>query len=132
MKKIVLDAWPLLSFFQNEATAGEVEGILKESQHNDDQLLICTINAGEIWYSVSRVHGEKEADRTLEEIRQLNIVFIPADWQLARSAAVFKSAGGLSYADCFAAALARERDGSLVTGDPEFRSLEGDLDIIWI
>jgi predicted nucleic acid-binding protein len=38
----------------------------------------------------------------------------------------------MSLADCFAAALAKQRKAELYTGDPEFRAVETDLKIIWI
>jgi hypothetical protein len=39
-----------------------------------------------------------------------------------------------SYADSFAAALARNKNASLLTGDPEFRHLEEDgfLKLTWL
>jgi len=33
----------------------------------------------------------------------------------------------MSYADCFAAALAKDRKAELVTGDKEFRQVEGEV-----
>lgn len=38
----------------------------------------------------------------------------------------------MSYADCFAAALARKRQAELVTGDPEFREVEDEIKVVWI
>jgi predicted nucleic acid-binding protein len=38
----------------------------------------------------------------------------------------------MSLADCFAAALARDRKASLYTGDPEFKAVEGEVKIVWI
>jgi predicted nucleic acid-binding protein len=35
-------------------------------------------------------------------------------------------------ADAFAAALAKERKGELVTGDPEFKPLEREIKIHWL
>jgi predicted nucleic acid-binding protein len=52
--------------------------------------------------------------------------------ELTRQAAAFKARGGLSYADCFAAALAKERKLELLTGDPEFKTLEKDIKISWL
>jgi ribonuclease VapC len=49
-----------------------------------------------------------------------------------RQAAVFKATKKLSYADCFAAALAKLRRAEFVTGDPEFKTLEGELKIAWL
>jgi predicted nucleic acid-binding protein len=38
----------------------------------------------------------------------------------------------MSYADCFAAALAKLRKAELVTGDEEFKQVEGEIKIRWI
>jgi len=38
-----------------------------------------------------------------------------------------KATKKLSYADCFAAALAKIRDAELVTGDRDFKAVENDL-----
>jgi predicted nucleic acid-binding protein len=40
--------------------------------------------------------------------------------------------GRLSLADCFAAALAFIEEAELVTGDPEFKQVEGEVKIEWI
>ena len=41
----------------------------------------------------------------------LGIELIEADWSLARMAGAFKARHRMSYADCFAAALAKDRYG---------------------
>jgi predicted nucleic acid-binding protein len=38
----------------------------------------------------------------------------------------------MSYADCFAAALAKDRKSDLVTGDKEFKQVEGEVSIRWL
>ncbi|MCX6375220.1 MAG: hypothetical protein NTU88_04140 [Armatimonadetes bacterium] len=43
-----------------------------------------------------------------------------------------KARYAISLADCFAAALAQDLDCPLVTGDPEFKKLEGMLKIEWL
>jgi predicted nucleic acid-binding protein len=59
------------------------------------------------------------------------IEIVNADWQLTYQAAVFKSKGGLSYADCFAAALGKLLQAEVVTGGPEFKKLRGEIKITW-
>jgi len=44
-----------------------------------------------------------------------------------RQAAVFKATKKMSYADCFAAALAKTRNAELLTGDSEFKVVEREL-----
>ena len=38
----------------------------------------------------------------------------------------------MGLADAFAAALAKEKKAELVTGDPEFKPLEGEIGLEWI
>lgn len=54
------------------------------------------------------------------------------DLELVRQAAIFKATKRLSYADCFAAALAKLHNAELVTGDPEFRAVETEIKIGWL
>jgi predicted nucleic acid-binding protein len=51
---------------------------------------------------------------------------------LADTAADFKARFKLSLADAFAAALAKENKAELVTGDTEFKPLEGEIKIHWM
>ena len=60
----------------------------------------------------------------------MQIELVPVDTrdlELVRQAAVFKATKKMSYADCFAAALAKTRNAELVTGDSEFKVVERDL-----
>jgi predicted nucleic acid-binding protein len=45
---------------------------------------------------------------------------------------VFKARGNISYADCFAAALAKGLGAEVLTGDKEFKVLEGEIGITWL
>ena len=62
----------------------------------------------------------------------MNIDIVDADWPLTRQAAAFKARGNIAYGDCFAAALAKNRKAELITGDPEFKALEGEIKISWL
>jgi predicted nucleic acid-binding protein len=54
------------------------------------------------------------------------------DLELVRQAAAFKATWKMSYADCFAAALAKIKNAELVTGDREFKQLARDVKIHWL
>ena len=60
------------------------------------------------------------------------IEIVETDWTLTRQAAVFKANGNIAYADCFAAALAKNNKAELITGDKEFRILVGEIKISWM
>ncbi len=55
-----------------------------------------------------------------------------ADWKLTRKAAQFKAVKKIAYADCYAAALAEDLGATIVTGDPEFSQIEGEVSITWL
>jgi predicted nucleic acid-binding protein len=62
----------------------------------------------------------------------LPIQFVPVDMELAKKAAELKASRKTSHADCFAAVLAKLRKAELVTGDKEFKQVEGEVKILWI
>jgi predicted nucleic acid-binding protein len=71
-------------------------------------------------------------DEVEEIVQTLPIEIIDADWNLTREAAKLKAFKKMSYADCFAAALAIMYSGELITGDPEFKAVEDQIRILWI
>lgn len=68
----------------------------------------------------------------VKAISALPVDIIPADLPLTQEAARLKARGRISYADCFAAALAKMRNAELVTGDPEFKQAADIVKILWI
>jgi predicted nucleic acid-binding protein len=130
----ILDAWALMAFFEDEPAAAEVERILDEAETNAEDLLLSVVNWGEIYYSVGRTISLDAAEEVARKVMAMpiRIVPVPDDLALVRQAARYKAAHRMSYADCFAAALAKLTSGVLVTGDEEFRPLGGDLTIHWL
>ena len=128
----VLDSWAMMAFFQNEAAADQVEKIIVEAHQSDTPLLMSVINAGELWYNTARSHSSADAERVIQELVNLKIEIVDADWETTKQAAVFKTIGRIAYADCFAAALAKLRKADLVTGDGEMKLLEGEVKITWV
>jgi predicted nucleic acid-binding protein len=129
----VLDSWALVALFNEEPAAEEVEKLLHAATAGRHTLLMHVINWGEIYYTTMRRGGESAAKSVAADIGQMPINIIEsANFDLVRQAAAFKATKKLSYADCFAAALARIRRAEFVTGDPEFRAMEGELKIGWL
>jgi predicted nucleic acid-binding protein len=90
------------------------------------------INAAEVWYGVARLSSDSRADQAISEVKQLGIEFADVDWDLAYEAARYKAKHKMSLADCFAAALAKTRKAELVTGDKEFKQVEGQISVRWL
>ena len=130
MATMVLDAHALMVLFNDEPGAEEVEKMLLKAEKGSPRLLMSVVNWGEIYYSIMRGASQEIADSKAHEIAgmPLELVAVDArDLELVREAAIFKATKKMSYADCFAAALAKTRNAELVTGDREFKVVEGEL-----
>lgn len=128
-KAIVLDSWAVLAYLENEGPAEKIGNIISDAHDDDIPLFMTVINAGEAWYIIAREVSLADADASISQLRQLGIQFVEADWLLTHDAAKYKSKHRMSYADCFAAALAKQKNGVLLTGDPEFKHVERDITI---
>jgi predicted nucleic acid-binding protein len=131
-KSIVLDTWAVVAYFEDETAGEKVADIIADAHEQQIPLLMTTVNAGEAWYIVARQSSATDADVSIQQLRGLGIEFVDADWNLALGAAHFKSRNRMSFADAFAAALAKQREANLVTGDPEFRQIEREVAIHWL
>lgn len=130
----VLDSYALMALFNDESGADQVEQLLLKAESGNPKLFMCVINWGEIYYSVMRGASPETAEEKAKEIAGMPIELVPVDndLHLARQAAIFKATKKMSYADCFAAALAKLRNAELITGDPEFKAVEGEIKIGWL
>ena len=135
MATMVLDAHALMVLFNDEPGAAEVERILLKAESGSPKLLISVVNWGEIYYSILRGASQEMAETKAHEIAGMQIELVPVDaddLELVRQAAAFKATRKMSYADCFAAALAKIKNAELVTGDREFKQLARDVKIHWL
>ena len=131
-KNIVLDSWAMMAFFENEPAAEQVEKIIVEAHQNGVPLMMSVVNVGELWYNTVRGHSQADAERVVQELDNLGIAVVEANWEITKQAAIFKTKGRLAFADCFAAALAKLRKAEIVTGDPEFKQIEEQVKVLWV
>ncbi len=131
-KAMVLDSWAVIAYLEDEAAAEKVADIIADAHDDDIPLLMTVVNAAEVWYIVAREASASDADASIKQLRDLGIQFVDADWELAKAAGYFKSRNKMSFADCFAAALARDRKAQLATGDPEFKQVEAEITVNWL
>ena len=128
----VLDACALTAYFEKEPGYEKVKELLIEAASGNRKLFLSTVNWGEVHYVTHRTHGIEQANKIAQVIGTFPIEIVDADLEIARQAALFKVAHRLSYADCFAAALAKINHATLVTGDKEFKPLEKEIKVAWL
>ncbi len=129
---IVLDSFALLAYLGGEPGGERVQAVLQHALRKESQALISLINLGEVLYITERELGLPEAQAVLAAIEQLPLRILPADKDAVLAAAHVKANCRMSYADAFAVAAAQASGGTLLTGDPEFKPVEGSIRIEWL
>jgi len=128
----ILDAHALLTFFEKEAGYEKVQAAFISGLETNSNLLMTAVNYGEVYYIVLREYGQQKAQEIEMIIRTLPLEVVYADIAMAKEAARFKAKYKISYADCFAAALAKLRHGEIITGNREFKAIEPEIKINWL
>jgi len=131
-KFIVLDSWAIMAYLEDEPSAERIADLISDAHDDGVPLLMSVVNAGEIWYIITRRTNAAEANRTIALLQQIGIKFVDANWLLTKIAAGYKVKGNISYADCFAAAVTKQSKATLVTGDREFKQLDDEISIVWL
>ena len=91
------------------------------------------LNAGETYYIIARLRGEEQAGHFLEVILPtLPIKILSNDFRRVIEASRLKAGYPISFVDCFAVATALAEKAVILTGDPEFRKVEGLVEIKWL
>ncbi len=131
-KRFVLDSYAILAFFQKKAGSDVVYDLFKKALSQKVLLFLSIINLGEIFYITAKRLSLSEAKEITNDIQSLPIQIEEAPFDRVLKAAEIKASYPLSYADSFAAALAEELEATLITGDPEFKSLGDRISILWL
>jgi len=129
---IILDSFAMMAYLEQEKGADRVEQLMRDARDSGGKLLMSVVNWGEIFYIITRERGERKAQEVLLLIEQLPIDIVAADRQVTLKAASLKAGYPLAYADCFAAGLAMVRNGTVLTGDPEFLKISSLVAVEWL
>ena len=128
----ILDSYSVIAYIENEPGAGRMIELFKAARDSAAELLLCVVNWGEVYYITRRELGAARAEEVATLLTSLPIEIVDVDFALTKTAAELKSKHKMSYADCFAAALAKSRGGKIVTGDKEFHQVEKEIPVQWI
>jgi predicted nucleic acid-binding protein len=133
--RYVLDSYAVIGYLENESFADRIQYALAQAKNGAFLLYFHAIHLGEVYYITLREQGRSVADLAYARIKALPMRFIDRiDEELLLTAAGLKARYPISYAGSFAAALAIIKNCTLLTGDPEFSSLEKEagLSIEWL
>jgi len=131
----VLDSYAVIGYLENESFSDQIQHTLTQAKNGSVRLYFHAIHIGEVYYITLREQGQSVADLAYVRIKALPMKLIDRiDEELLLTAAGLKARYPISYAGSFAGALALIKKCPLLTGDPEFRSLEkqGIISIEWL
>lgn len=128
----VLDSFAVLSFLGGEAGMRRVQEVLEEALQGRCRVALSIINLGEVLYITEREVGLVQTQAALAAIEQLPIEILPATRESVLEAAHIKANYRVAYADAFAVTAAQELGGRVLTGDPEFASVEKIVPVEWL
>ena len=128
----VLDSFAAFAVLKDEPGAPMVLRRLDQARQGEIDIAMSVINLGEVVYKTIRERSYDEAVLARVLVEAWPVTLIDVDARLALAAADIKGSYALSYADCIAAALALQLEGSVVTGDPEFHKIEHLVPIDWL
>jgi len=132
LKNAVLDSDAVLAFLFKENGHETVLDLLEKAMEADKKLLIASPNWAEIRYMVERRAGIAKWAEVRAKLLGLPVDIIDIDQSLAEAAGALKASHKMSLADCFAAALAKQSNADIYSGDREFKTVESDLKIMWL
>ena len=132
MKKSILDSYAILAFLFEEKGYEKVLELFEKAAQANQALLIAAPNWVEVRYMVERKAGTARWSEVRHKLLGLPLEIVPADQALAELAGEIKAAKKMSLADCFAVALAKKLKAQIYTGDPEFKAVETDIQIVWL
>ena len=128
----VLDSFALLAYLEGETGMAQVRAILQKAKDGKCCVITSIINLGEVAYITEREQGLSKAQAALGLIEQLPIEVQSASDEAVFRAAHIKANYPVAYADAFAISLAQALEGTVLTGDPEFKSVEKIIQLEWL
>lgn len=132
MKNTVLDSYAVLAFLYKEEGHNKLFSLFEKAIDADKKLLIAAPNWAEVRYMIERKVGAASWREVRSKLLGLPIDIVGADQELAELAGEIKATRKMSVADCFAAALAKQKKAEIYTGDPEFKEVEAEIRVIWL
>ena len=128
----VLDSFAVLVFLFKEHGYQKLVNLFEQAAETDAATLIAAPNWAEVRYIVERKVGSERWAEVRGAVLALPLQIVAADQSLAEAAGAIKATKKMALADCFAAALAKQQEAEIYTGDPEFKAVEGEVKVVWL
>ena len=120
----VLDTSAWLTLIEDEPGADIVQDLVERAIAGEVGVLVSFMSFMEVYYITLQERDQSEAHARIDLMAALPILRVESSSALAIVAGELKANHRLSVADAWIAALAKERNATLVHKDPEFEQVE--------
>lgn len=129
-KHLILDSWPVLEWIKGRQPARDkFRRLIEDALSGTVLFSMSRINHGEVIYSIAKDVPPELREKALSAFKEIPIQLYSVSDEMLDQAVQIKSAHSISYADCFAVALALKLQVPVVTGDKEFLKLDRKLGV---
>jgi ribonuclease VapC len=115
---------------EDEAGADSVEELIEKARTGEIIVLISFMSFMEVYYITMQERGRNEAQVRVDLMAALPGLRVDSSEALGLLAGELKAKHRLSVADAWIAALAQERNATLVHKDPEFEQVEATVKVL--
>jgi predicted nucleic acid-binding protein len=132
----ILDSFALLCLFDQKRKRENkaIRKYLEDAENGKIKLYLSKINEGEVFYKLYKYLGESIAVGFREDLKHgiIPVNIVSVNDKRAERASEIKARYPLSYADAFCIELAKDMNLPIITGDTEFKSVKGIVEVVWI
>jgi predicted nucleic acid-binding protein len=126
----VLDTSAWFTLIEDEAGADVVQELLEKARAGEVVVLVSFMSFMEVYYITLQERDRGEARARVDLMAALPVLRVDSTEVLGILAGGLKARYHLSVADAWIAALAEERDATLVHKDPEFEQIETGIKVL--
>lgn len=128
----LLDSYALLAYLNDEPGGARVQQVLALAKERRCRLAMSLLNLGEVLYITERHRGLPAAQRVQALVESLPLELLEVSRDLVLDAAHIKARRTLSYADSIAVASAIRENAIILTGDPEYKTVDDLVAVEWL
>jgi toxin FitB len=119
---VLIDSWTWIEYWKG----GKAKKKAAEYIESEQDALVSTLNLLEIYTWFTRYYSENTAKEQTDKVES-RCYAIPVEKEVAIAAAKLKIKYKLGIADSVVLATAKQFNAKVVTGDPDFKKIDGVL-----
>lgn len=117
---VLIDSWAWIEYFRGSEAGKKA----REYIEGGEELLVSTVNLAEIYRWFLKYYDEASAEKARGIIKR-RCVIIDVDEEIAVKAAKIRHEMGWGLGDSIIYATARRENAKVLTGDEDFKGVEG-------